>query len=190
MSFWNSFVKLLYVFGHFFLQQRHFSLCCLQLGVCVCVCLCLCVCVSVCVSVCVCVCVWDCVSPCVCVCVCVCQCLYVCVCAPVCVSVFVCVCVSVCVCFHVPCLLGAAAAIGDGRSVVLPVGSTGCLLSGCSLRPPCPARSLGSALCSRPGRMSGASLSPLLSGPAPETRVKQRPRQPRGGGAGLRDPRT
>ena len=75
-----------------------------------CVCLCVCVCLSLCVSVCVCV--------------------YLCVC------VCVCVCVPVCVSFCVPCLLGAAAAIGGGRSVVLPVGSTGsCSLGAPSARP-------------------------------------------------------
>ena len=45
-------------------------------------------------------------------------------------------CVCVPVCAHVPRLLGAAAAIRGGRSVVMPAGSTGCLLSGSALRRP------------------------------------------------------
>ena len=138
----------------------------------ICVCMCVCVCV---------LCFFNIYSQSVFVCLCVCVCL--------CVSVFVCVCVCVCVSFCVPCLLGTVAAIGGGRSVVLLVGSTGSF----SLGPPstCPVQALGeSAVCSGPGRMSGASLSPLLSGPAPETREKQRLWQPQGGGAGLRDPRT
>ena len=43
MSFWNLFVKLLDVCGHFFLQQRHFYP---LLSPVVCVCVCVCVCVS------------------------------------------------------------------------------------------------------------------------------------------------
>ena len=91
-----------------------------------------------------------CVSVCVCVSVsvrvCVCLCVSLCVC--------VCVCVPVCVSFCVPCLLGAAAPTGDGRAVVLPVGSTGsCSLGAPSARP---VQALGErTVCSGPGRMSG-----------------------------------
>lgn len=88
-----------------------------------CLCVSVCVCARLCVSV-------------VCVCVCVCVCLFVCV--YVCVYVSVCVCVYLPVRSRVPCLLGGAAAIGDGHSVVTPVGSTGCLISGSSLHPPRP----------------------------------------------------
>ena len=156
---------------------------CVCVYLCVCVCLYLCVCVSVCVSLCVCVPV----SLCVCVYLCVSVCVCVCVCMSVCVSVCLYVSVSVCVCFHVPCLLRAAAAIGDGHSVVLPVGSTG----SCSLGPPStrPVQVLEERALLQAWKDERASLSPLLSGPAPETRVKQRLQQPRGGGAGLRDPR-
>ena len=120
-------------------------------------------------------------SLCVCVCLCVSLCVFVCV-------LCVCVCVPVCVSFCVPCLLGAAAPTGGGRSVVLPVGSTGsCSLGAPSARP---VQVLRERALLQAWKDERASLSPLLSGPAPETREKQRLQQPQGGGAGLRDPRT
>ena len=153
----------------------------------VCVCVCVCARVPVCVCVCVCVCVSLCVSvcvTCVCVYVCVSVSVYVCVCMCVCGRPCVCLCVSVCVCVC-PCVLVSRAF----SKLQLP-SEAGArwsrrwrALAACSLGPPSahPVQALGeSAVCSRPGRMSGASLSPLLSGPAPETRAKQRLWQPRG----------
>ena len=182
---------------------------CVCVPVCVCVCLCVCTrpCVCVYAPVCVCVCLFSvrvCVSVCVCVsvfgvCMSVCVSVCVCVCVSVmcvCLCVCVCVCVRACVCVCAyPCVLVSRAF----SELQLPseVGARwSCrwgALAACSLGPPSarPVQAFGeSTVCSGPGRMSGASLSPLLSGPAPETRAKQRLWQPQAGGAGLRDPQT
>ena len=105
--------------------------------------------------------------------------------------VCVCVCLCVCVCARLCILVSRAFS-----EIKLPLEAGARwsrqwgALAACSLGPPSarPVQALReSAVCSGPGRMSGASLSPLLSGPAPETRAKQRLWQPQGGGASLRD---
>ena len=155
------------------------------------VCVCVCVCVSVCV--CVCLCVSVCVCVCLCVCLCVSLCVFVCVlcvCVYLCVCVFVCVCVCTCVCVFLCPVPSRSCSSHRRRALGGPAGGEHwLLLSGSSLRPPRPGPR-GAHCLLRAWKDERASLSPLLSGPAPETREKQRLRQPRGGGAGLRDPRT